>query len=190
MVEVGFIGRSNVGKSSLINMLAGQRGLAKVSGTPGKTRLLNHFVVDDSWFLVDLPGYGYAKTSKSRRAEFGRLIQNYVTQRAELYCLFVLVDIRHSPQAIDVDFMAMLGAEGVPFAIVFTKGDKLSKTQRERHIAAYNEVLSQWWEELPQHFVTSSESGLGRDELVGYIESLVADFEPVAVAAEKGDEEQ
>ncbi len=175
VVEVAFIGRSNVGKSSLINMLVGQK-LAKVSGTPGKTRLINHFEVNGEWMLVDLPGYGYAKTSKSDRLAFGELINSYVLNREELYCLFVLVDIRLEPQKIDVTFMEMLAENGVPFAIIFTKGDKLSATARKRQIAAYEAKLLEEWEEFPLHFVTSSESGLGKDTLVEYIEGMVEDF--------------
>lgn len=181
VIEVAFIGRSNVGKSSLINMMVGQKSLAKVSGTPGKTRLINHFEIDQQWMLVDLPGYGYAKTSKGMRKEFEKLIQDYVLKREELYCLFVLVDIRHKPQKIDVEFMEMLGENGVPFAIIFTKGDKLSASARKRSLEVYNSQLREQWEELPQEFVTSSETGLGKDELVGYIEGMVGDFSAAQV---------
>ncbi len=176
VIEVALIGRSNVGKSSLINMLTSQKSLAKVSGTPGKTRLINHFEVDSKWMLVDLPGYGYAKTSKSNRAAFSDLIKSYVLNREELYCLFVLVDIRLEPQRIDVEFMEMLGENGVPFGIVFTKGDKLSASARKRQVEAYKKHLSEQWEDFPLHFVTSAESGLGRDELTETIESWADDF--------------
>ncbi|MFI3287650.1 MAG: ribosome biogenesis GTP-binding protein YihA/YsxC [Rikenellaceae bacterium] len=175
VVEVAFIGRSNVGKSSLINMLVNQK-LAKVSGTPGKTRLINHFEVNSEWMLVDLPGYGYAKTSKSDRLAFGELINSYVINRHELYCLFVLVDIRLEPQKIDVQFMEMLGENGVPFAIIFTKGDKLSATARKKQVEAYRAKIEEQWEEFPPHFVTSSESGLGKDALVDYIEAMVTEL--------------
>ncbi len=177
VIEVAFIGRSNVGKSSLINMLTSQKYLAKVSSTPGKTQLINHFEINGDWFLVDLPGYGYAKTSKSRRAAFGELINDYVLNRKELYCLFVLVDIRHTPQKIDLEFMELLGENGVPFAIIFTKGDKLSASARKRSIEVYQKQLLEQWEEFPTYFITSSESGLGRDELVEYIESLSVEFQ-------------
>ncbi|MFI3299130.1 MAG: ribosome biogenesis GTP-binding protein YihA/YsxC [Rikenellaceae bacterium] len=176
IVEVAFIGRSNVGKSSLINMLSHQKGLAKVSSTPGKTKLINHFVMDNEWMLVDLPGYGYAKTSKKERKAFGELITAYVKGREELYCLFVLVDARLEPQRIDVEFMEMLGEEGVPFAIVFTKCDKLSKAQQSRAVEIYKKHLLKQWEEFPTYFLTSGETGLGEAELVGFIESMVSDF--------------
>lgn len=176
VIEVAFIGRSNVGKSSLINMLTSQKGLAKVSATPGKTRLINHFAIDDKWVLVDLPGYGYAKTSKSNRLAFSDLIKSYVLQREELYSLFVLVDIRHEPQRIDIEFMEMLAENAVPFAIIFTKGDKLSTGARKRQIENYKKAFEEDWEEFPQHFVTSSETGLGRDELVAYVEGMANEF--------------
>ncbi len=174
-IEVAFIGRSNVGKSSLINMLTAQKGLAKVSSTPGKTRLINHFVIDEKWMLVDLPGYGYAKTSKKDREAFGELIKSYVLHREELYCLFVLVDVRLEPQKIDVQFMELLGENGVPFAIVFTKSDKLSKSQQQRSIETYKKHLSEQWDEFPPYFLTSAASGAGAEELTDYIEGMVQD---------------
>ncbi len=177
VIEVAFIGRSNVGKSSLINMLCGQRSLAKVSGTPGKTRLINHFEVDRKWILVDLPGYGYAKTSKSLREAFGKLIHSYVLSREELYMLFVLVDIRLEPQRIDLEFMELLGENGVPFGIVFTKGDKLSAAARTRTVETYKKKLLENWEEFPPYFITSASDGLGKEELVEYIEELVVNFD-------------
>lgn len=173
--ELAFIGRSNVGKSSLINALTGNGSLAKVSSTPGKTKLINHFVIDERWLLVDLPGYGYAKASKTMREAFGNLITAYVEGRQELYCLFVLIDIRHEPQRIDREFIEMLATLGVPFALVFTKGDKLSAAQRSRAVETYKKTLADEWEEFPQYFVTSAESGLGHEELLGYIETLVED---------------
>lgn len=175
VVEVAFIGRSNVGKSSLINMLAGNHSLAKVSGTPGKTRLINHFAVNDRWFLVDLPGYGYAKTGKAMREAFSALIKAYITKRDELYCLFVLVDIRLEVQKIDREFMELLATMGVPFAVVFTKGDKLSASARKRAVETYIRTMADEWEEFPTYFVTSGETSLGREELLGYIEKMVDD---------------
>lgn len=176
VIEVAFIGRSNVGKSSLINMLTSQKGLAKVSSTPGKTQLINHFSVDNKWMLVDLPGYGYAKTSKSRRAAFSELIRSYVLNREELYALFVLVDIRHDAQRIDVEFMEMLAENEVPFAVIFTKADKLSATACKRQVEKYKKVLLEEWEEFPLHFVTSSETAKGRDELTYYIEGMANEY--------------
>lgn len=167
--DIAFIGRSNVGKSSLINMLTGRQGLAKVSGTPGKTRLINHFRIDDSWYLVDLPGYGYARTSKSLRSDFAKIITDYVLRCEKMHYLLVLVDIRLEPQKIDLRFIEMLGEHGIPFAIVFTKADKLSKTQRQRSVERYCAVLEEQWEELPPMVVTSSERGLGREELLSLI---------------------
>ncbi|MDE5578343.1 MAG: ribosome biogenesis GTP-binding protein YihA/YsxC [Alistipes sp.] len=167
--DIAFIGRSNVGKSSLINMLTGRAGLAKVSGTPGKTRLINHFRIDDAWYLVDLPGYGYARTSKSRRGEFSKLITDYVLCCEKLHFLFVLVDIRLEPQKIDLRFIGMLGEQGVPFGIVFTKADKLSQTQARRSVERYKAALAEQWEEFPPMFVSSSAKGTGRDEILGFI---------------------
>lgn len=172
--DIAFIGRSNVGKSSLINMLTGRNGLAKVSGTPGKTRLINHFRIDDAWYLVDLPGYGYARTSKSQRNEFSKLITDYVLRCEKMHYLFVLVDARLEPQKIDLHFIEMLGMNGIPFGIVFTKADKLSKTQLARNVGRYREVLSEQWEELPPMLVTSSERGTGRDELLEFIGQCLA----------------
>lgn len=173
MREFAFIGRSNVGKSSLINMLTRQPGLAKVSGTPGKTRLINHFVINNEWALVDLPGYGYAKVSRRERSGFSSLITNYILNREQLYYLFVLVDSRHEPQKIDLEFIRFLGEHGVPFGIVFTKADKLSQSQLNRNIEIYKKQLSEEWEELPRMFVTSSEKGTGRDEILDFIENCL-----------------
>lgn len=172
-VEVAFIGRSNVGKSSLINMLTDHEGLAKVSGTPGKTRLINHFTINNEWALVDLPGYGYAKTSRKNRSEFSSLITSYVLGREQMHYLFVLVDSRHEPQKIDLNFVDFLGQNGVPFGIVFTKADKLSATQIKRNLEAYKSKLLEQWEELPQIFITSSEKARGRDEILDFIENSV-----------------
>lgn len=173
MREFAFIGRSNVGKSSLINMLTRQPGLAKVSGTPGKTRLINHFIINGQWALVDLPGYGYAKVSRKERSGFSSLITDYILNREQLYYLFVLVDARHEPQKIDMEFIRFLGEHGVPFGIVFTKVDKLSQAQLNRNVDTYKKQLSEEWEELPRMFVTSSEKGRGRDEILDFIENCL-----------------
>ena len=175
--DIAFIGRSNVGKSSLINMLTQHKGLAKVSATPGKPRLINHFTINDSWYLVDLPGYGYARTSKSTRGSFAKIITDYVFKCEKMHFLFVLVDSRLEPQKIDLEFIEQLGMGGVPFGIIFTKADKLSKTQLQRSISTYQQTLLQQWEELPPMFASSSEKGTGRDEIVSYIESILKDKE-------------
>jgi len=172
--DIAFIGRSNVGKSSLINMLTDRHGLAKVSGTPGKTRLINHFRIDDRWYLVDLPGYGYARTSKTTGGQFAKIILDYVLRCERLHFLFVLIDIRLEPQTIDLNFIEMLGEHGIPFGIVFTKADKLSKTQADRSVARFGETLREQWEELPPMFVSSSEKSFGREELLDFIEECIA----------------
>ena len=171
--DIAFIGRSNVGKSSLINMLTSHSGLAKVSATPGKTRLINHFRINDAWYLVDLPGYGYARTSKSQRGAFSKIITDYVFKCEKMLFLFVLVDIRLEPQKIDLEFISLLGEHGVPFGIIFTKADKLSKAQRDRSIERYCTTLLEQWEELPPHFVSSSERGVGREEILDFIEKCL-----------------
>ena len=168
--EYAFIGRSNVGKSSLINMLTNCKNLAKTSGRPGKTQLINHFKIDDRWFLVDLPGYGYARVSKTTKQVFQRFITDYFEQREQLVSAFVLVDIRHEPQKIDVEFMQWLGERAIPFAIIFTKADKLKPQAIERNVAAYKEALLEWWEEFPPYFVTSAQNKTGKEELTQYIE--------------------
>lgn len=170
--EYAFIGRSNVGKSSLINMLTGRKSLAMTSATPGKTMLINHFIIDDSWYLVDLPGYGYARRGKDSRDKLRDIIESYILNRAQMTSLFVLVDSRHEPQKIDLEFFEWLGTNGVPFGIVFTKGDKQGPEALKRKVTEYCNVLLESWEELPPIFVTSSETGLGRDELLDYIEEL------------------
>ncbi len=170
--EYAFIGRSNVGKSSLINMLCDRTSLAKTSSTPGKTQLINHFVINEEWFLVDLPGYGYAKVSKTQRKEFKLLIDTYLRHRSNLMCLFVLVDSRHKPQKVDLEFMYQMGKWGVPFVIVFTKTDKLKPTEKEENIEAYKKALLKEWEELPQIFVTSSEEKEGKEEILNFIEQV------------------
>ena len=172
--EYAFIGRSNVGKSSLINMLCHNPKLAKTSQKPGKTLLINHFLINDSWHLVDLPGYGYAQAGQKQREALKRMIERYCLLREQLVCLFVLIDCRHEAQKIDLEFMAWLGENGVPFAIVFTKGDKLGRVVLSDKVTKYKERLLEEWEELPPVFVTSSETKLGGDELTEYIENLTA----------------
>ena len=167
--EYAFIGRSNVGKSSLINMLTGRKKLAMTSATPGKTLLINHFVINDEWYLVDLPGYGYAKRSKTQSEKLQEIISSYVLGREQMTLLFVLVDSRHEPQKIDLEFIQWLGENGVPFAIIFTKADKLGKSILAGNIATYKRRLLEEWEELPPMFVTSSENGMGHDEVLQYI---------------------
>lgn len=170
--EYAFIGRSNVGKSSLINMLTGRKGLAMTSQKPGKTQLINHFLINKDWYLVDLPGYGYARLSRDGRDGLRKMIEDYILERTELVCLFVLLDSRLEPQRIDLEFIEWLGEEGIPFALVFTKADKLSKGKLATNIAAYKERLLQQWEELPPLFITSSEARMGRDELLSYIDGV------------------
>ena len=175
--EYAFIGRSNVGKSSLINALVQRRGLAKTSSTPGKTIAINHFMVNDSWYLVDLPGYGYAQRSKKAREEWRLMLANYIRRRRNLICTFVLVDSRIEPQNSDIGFMEWLGENQVPFCIVFTKADKLGKIELEKNVEAYKQRLLQDWEDLPQVFITSSENKLGRDEILDYIEQQNTELE-------------
>ena len=168
--EYAFIGRSNVGKSSLINMLTGNKKLAKTSATPGKTLLINHFVINGGqWYLVDLPGYGFAKRSKTERTKLEKMISSYILQRECLTNLFVLIDCRHEPQQVDLDFMRWLGESGVPFSIVFTKADKLSRAKLSESINAYLQRLADEWDPLPPHFITSAETKQGREELLSYI---------------------
>ncbi|MEY2792754.1 MAG: hypothetical protein RJA76_746 [Bacteroidota bacterium] len=171
--EFAFIGRSNVGKSSLINSLTFTKGLAKTSQTPGKTQLINHFMINDQWFLVDLPGYGYAKVSKEIRQKFEKMIFDYLLKRENLVCLFILVDIRHKPQNIDVEFMNRMGEAQIPFYVVFTKSDKLSQKQIHESVENYKQILAETWEELPQMFVTSAEKHIGREEILQSIEELI-----------------
>ncbi|MHA7609057.1 ribosome biogenesis GTP-binding protein YihA/YsxC [Elizabethkingia meningoseptica] len=168
--EYAFIGRSNVGKSSLINAMMDRKDLAKTSQTPGKTQLINHFMVNETWYLTDLPGYGYAKVSKSLRKDFEKLITNYILNRKNLVNLFVLIDIRHAPQKIDIEFMQWCGESGIPFSIVFTKSDKLKPKAIENHVVAYQKELLEFWEELPQSFITSAEKKEGGDQILDFIE--------------------
>ena len=171
--EFAFIGRSNVGKSSLINMLVGSKYLAKTSSSPGKTRLINHFIVNQDWYLVDLPGYGYAKVMRSERSKWLGFIRSYMVKRQNLYCVMVLLDLRIEPQANDLEFMQWLAENGIPFVMVFTKADKLKKGEVLRNLEHYKTEMLKAWEELPQIFVTSAEKGDGRDELLGFIEGLI-----------------
>ena len=170
--EYAFIGRSNVGKSSLINMLTGNKGLAKTSSTPGKTLLINHFLVNDEWYIVDLPGYGFALRGKSQREALEKMIKGYILNRKEMTNLFVLIDSRHKPMKIDLEFFDWLGENGVPFSIVFTKLDKMGSQAGKRNVEEYCKILLETWEELPPVFLTSSETRRGRDELLDYIEQL------------------
>ena len=171
-IEYAFIGRSNVGKSSLINMLTNHKGLAKTSSMPGKTILINHFLINDEWYLVDLPGYGYAKRSKKEQDKLVEMIRGYILRREQMANLFLLIDSRHKPQQIDLEFMEWLGENGIPFSIVFTKADKLSRSQLSINIKVYLDALEEQWEEIPPYFITSAETQLGREELLGYIEEI------------------
>ncbi|MBO9699185.1 MAG: YihA family ribosome biogenesis GTP-binding protein [Sporocytophaga sp.] len=175
--EFAFIGRSNVGKSSLINMLTGQKGLAKTSAKPGKTQLINHFIINEKWYLVDLPGYGWAKVSKESKAKWEKMVKDYLTLRENLFCVFVLIDNRLEPQAIDIEFINWLGEKGIPFSLIFTKYDKLSKTQANNNLVKFENEMSKTWQELPPIFVTSSETGFGKEEVLNYLDSLVKNFE-------------
>jgi GTP-binding protein len=177
--EFGFIGRSNVGKSSLINMLTGWSKLAKTSVQPGKTRTINHFFVNDSWYLVDLPGYGYAKVPVKLREKWVRATEEYILKRENLVSLFVLLDTRHKPQLSDLEFMEFLGLNNIPFARVFTKSDKITMTALENSINQYNSEMLKNWESLPVSFITSSVKGNGRDEILNYIEESMNNFSTI-----------
>ena len=171
--EYAFIGRSNVGKSSLINMITNHKNLAKTSGKPGKTQLINHFKINNNWFLVDLPGYGYAKVSKKTKSVFQQFITDYFEKREQLVCAFVLIDIRHEAQKIDLEFMEYMGESEIPFCIIFTKADKISKVKIDSHIAAYKkQMIQNNWAEMPPYFVTSSTEGIGKDILLDYIDEI------------------
>jgi GTP-binding protein len=174
--EYAFIGRSNVGKSSLINMLTNHKSLAKISGRPGKTQLINHFMINKNWFLVDLPGYGYAQVSKDKRKTFQKFIKDYFFQREQLVCTFVLVDSRHEPQKIDLEFMEFLGENSIPFCIIFTKSDKLNKSTLPKNIENYKKIMLTVWEELPPSFISSSVNKLGKEEILKFIDGVNKDF--------------
>lgn len=175
--EYAFIGRSNVGKSSLINAMVNKKGLAKTSQSPGKTQLINHFIINDNWYLVDLPGYGYAKSSKSNRTDWERFIRRYLKERENLQCVFVLIDSRHEPQKIDTDFCCWLGENSIPFMLVFTKADKQSRVKSDQNVAKFKKKLSTWFEEIPASYITSSETRLGCDEILMTIEDINKVFE-------------
>lgn len=174
--EYAFIGRSNVGKSSLINMLTAKKGLAKTSQTPGKTQLINHFLINDEWFLVDLPGYGYARISKSKKEDWNKFIRFYLDKRESLQCVMVLIDSRLEPQKIDLEFCNWLGEHGLPFVIIFTKADKQSSIKTDQNVARFKRKLTETFDPMPEYFVTSSESKLGREEVLGFIDSVNARF--------------
>ena len=167
--EYAFIGRSNVGKSSLINMLTSRKSLAKTSGRPGKTQLINHFIINKEWHLVDLPGYGYARVSKSAKRTFQKFITDYFKHREQLISAFVLIDIRHEPQPVDLEFMQWMGEQQIPFSIIFTKADKLRPKAIEKHVEDYKKILLETWEEMPNYFVTSSTKNVGKDDVLNYI---------------------
>lgn len=175
--EYAFIGRSNVGKSSLINALTGRKNLAKTSQRPGKTQLINHFIINDNWYLVDLPGYGYAQTSKKNRADWEKFIRRYLTKRANLQCIFVLIDSRLEPQKIDLDFCCWLGENGLPFMLIFTKGDKQSAVKSDQNMAKFKRALLNWFEEVPQRFLTSSEDKVGLEPILQVIDEINTGFE-------------
>lgn len=175
--EFAFIGRSNVGKSSLINMLTSRKGLAKTSGTPGKTQLINHFVINNNWYLVDLPGYGFAKTSQTNREKWEKMIRDYLLHRQNLLTTLVLIDSRLKPQLIDMEFMQWMGENELPFAIIFTKTDKLTKNELASNLAAYKKKLLDYWEELPVMFITSAENTKGKEEVLNYLEAVIPKFE-------------
>lgn len=177
--EYAFIGRSNVGKSSLINTLSGRKNLARISKKPGKTKLINHFIINNNWFLVDLPGYGYASTSKINRKRFKKMISEYLEKRKNLICLFVLIDIRHHPQEIDLEFMTDLGEKKIPFSIVFTKSDKISKSQIDKHVESYQKVMLDQWETLPETFISSSEKKVGIKQIIDFITKYNKRFQPI-----------
>jgi len=170
--EYSFIGRSNVGKSSLINMLMQRKNLAKTSGRPGKTQLINHFLINKNWYLVDLPGYGYARVSKSSKRVFQKFITEYFAKRTQIVLAFVLIDCRHEPQPIDMEFMQWMGENQIPFSIIFTKADKLKPNALDRNIEAYTQKMLETWEEMPQYFITSSSNDKGREEVLNYIEEI------------------
>lgn len=175
--EYAFIGRSNVGKSSLINAMVNKKGLAKTSQSPGKTQLINHFLINSDWYLVDLPGYGYAKSSKSNRSDWEKFIRRYLRERESLQCVFVLIDSRHEPQKVDIDFCCWLGENSIPFMLIFTKADKQSRVKSDQNIARFRKKLGTWFEEVPPTFITSAETQLGCDEVLSTVAQINQDFE-------------
>lgn len=175
--EYAFIGRSNVGKSSLINMLTGKKGLAKTSQTPGKTQLINHFLINDNWYLVDLPGYGYARISKSKKEDWNKFLRTYLDKRESLQCVMVLVDSRLEPQKIDLEFCNWLGEHGLPFVLIFTKADKQSNIKTDQNVAKFRQALTASFEEVPPHFITSAENQIGKDEVLGFVDDINKNFE-------------
>lgn len=178
MPEFAFIGRSNVGKSSLINMLCRKKGLAKTSQSPGKTQVINHFVINDDWYLVDLPGYGYAKVSQTTRKSWEGMIKTYLESRENLQCVMALIDSRLEPQKVDLEFIDWLGGKGIPFCILFTKADKQSKSKTASNVEMFKETLLKNWEELPPYFVTSAEEGTGKEEVLDYIDNVIKNYVP------------
>lgn len=180
--EYAFIGRSNVGKSSLINMITGKKGLAKTSQTPGKTQLINHFLINENWYLVDLPGYGYARISKSKKEEWNKYIRNYLQKRENLQCVFILIDSRLEPQKIDLDFCAALGERGIAFVLVFTKADKQNKSKTAHNVELFRKAMLAWFEEVPQHFVTSAETHEGKAEILNFVGEVNQRFDVDEVA--------
>lgn len=187
--EYAFIGRSNVGKSSLINMLTGKKGLAKTSQTPGKTQLINHFLINDFWYIVDLPGYGYARISKSKKEDWSKFIRNYLEKRENLQCVFVLIDSRLEPQKIDLDFCASLGERGIPFVLAFTKADKQGKVKTDQNVARFRKAILTVFEEVPQYFITSAELQTGHDEILNFINEINLKFDVSQVPVYQPDQE-
>lgn len=179
--EYAFIGRSNVGKSSLINMLCNRKGLAKTSQTPGKTQLINHFLINDSWYIVDLPGYGYARTSKSKKEDWNKFIRTYLDKRESLQCVMVLIDSRLEPQKIDIEFCNWLGEKGLPFILIFTKADKQSNLKTTQNATLFCNALAAFFEEVPQHFITSSETQTGRDDVLNFVNDVNKVFKPALI---------
>ena len=180
MPEYAFIGRSNVGKSSLINALCGNKGLAKTSSTPGKTQLINHFLINENWYLCDLPGYGYAKVSKKSREEWGKMIKGYILNRENLMNTFVLVDARHKPQQIDIDFLRFLGENEIPFSVIFTKSDKIKQKELVQNVKDFEQELFKYWDEIPPYFITSSEKKTGKENILDYIDEINPLFEKLS----------
>lgn len=187
--EYAFIGRSNVGKSSLINMLTGKKGLAKTSQTPGKTQLINHFLINDFWYIVDLPGYGYARISKSKKEDWSKFIRNYLEKRENLQCVFVLIDSRLEPQKIDLEFCTSLGERGIPFVLAFTKADKQGKVKTDQNVARFRKAMLTVFEEVPQHFITSAELQTGHDEILNFINEINLKFDVSQVPVYQPDQE-